>query len=153
MAEESNLYPGTSRCRPAELESGGSGVYCCIPLCKNATYNRYKERSGIGFFRFPKDKELNRKWINIVKRFRRSGGADSFTVNSSTVICEFHFKISDIKVLSGYGKKTLVTGAIPSLFKFKEFSICWHSSLVLSLVSIVSLAMKIVYQAWPRFHI
>ena len=77
MAEESNLYPGTSRCRPAELEGGGSGVYCCIPLCKNVTYNRYKERSGIGFFRFPKDKELNRKWINIVKQFRRSGGADS----------------------------------------------------------------------------
>ena len=120
MAEESNLYPGTSRCRPAELEGGGSGVYCCIPLCKNATYNRYKERSGIGFFRFPKDKELNRKWINIVKQFRRSGGADSFKVNSSTVICEFHFKISDIKVSSGYGKKKLVTGAIPSLFKFKE---------------------------------
>ena len=55
-----------------------------------------------------------------MKQFRRSGGADSFKVNSSTVICEFHFKISDIKVSSGYGKKTLVTGAILSLFKFKE---------------------------------
>ena len=36
------------------------------------------------------------------------------------MICEFNFKICDIKVSSGYGKKTLVTGAIPSLFKLKE---------------------------------
>ena len=77
MAEDSNVYPGTSQCRPAELDGGGSGVYCCIPLCKNATYNREKQKSGIGFFRFPKDKEMKVKWINMIKQFRRSGGADT----------------------------------------------------------------------------
>ena len=45
MAEMANVYPGTSQCRPAELDGGGSGVYCCIPLCKNATYNRNKQKS------------------------------------------------------------------------------------------------------------
>ena len=49
----------------------------------------------------------------------RSGGADSFKVTSSTVICEFHFKTSEIKVSSGYGKKTLISGAVPTVFKFK----------------------------------
>ena len=34
MAEDTNVYPGTSQGRPAQLDGGGSGVYCCIPLCK-----------------------------------------------------------------------------------------------------------------------
>ncbi len=119
MAEDSNVYPGTSQRRPVELDGGGSGVYCCIPLCKNATYNRDKQKSGIGFFRFPKDDELRKKWMNTIKQFRRSGGADSFKVTSSTVICEFHFKISEIKVSSGYGKKSLLPGTVPTIFKFK----------------------------------
>ena len=58
MAEDANDYPGTSQCRSAELDGGGSGVYCCIPLCKNATYNRNTQKSRIGFFRFPKEENL-----------------------------------------------------------------------------------------------
>ena len=119
MAEDSNVYPSTSQHRQAELDGGGSGVYCCILLCKNATYNQDKQRPGIGFFRFPKEKNLRTRWMNTVKRFRRSGGADSFKVTSLTVICEFHFKKSEIKVSSGYGKKTLISGAVPTVFKFK----------------------------------
>ena len=37
----------------------------------------------------------------------------------STVVCEFHFKTSEIKVSSGYGKKSLVPGTVPTIFKFK----------------------------------
>ena len=59
------------------------------------------------------------KWINMIKQFRRSGGADTLKVTSSTVVCEFHFKTSEIKVSSGYGKKSLVPGAVPTIFKFK----------------------------------
>ena len=119
MAEDSNVYPGTSQCHPAKLDGGGSGVYCCILLCKNATYNQEKQKSGNGFFRFPKDKEMKVKWINIIKQFRRSGGADTFKVTSSTVVCEFHFKTSEIKVSFGYGKKFFVPCAVPTIFKFK----------------------------------
>ncbi|XP_065069725.1 uncharacterized protein LOC135694784 [Rhopilema esculentum] len=55
----------------------------------------------------------------MIKQFRRSGGADTFKVTSSTVVCEFHFKTSEIKVSSDCGKKSLVPGAVPTIFKFK----------------------------------
>ena len=37
-----------------------------------------------------------------------------------TVICEFHFEITEIRVSLGMGRKTLVHGSILSLFKFRK---------------------------------
>ena len=70
MPEDANVHSEKLQCRPTELDSGGSGVYCCIPLCKNATYNRNKQKSGTGFFRFPKDDHLRAKWTGIIKQFQ-----------------------------------------------------------------------------------
>ena len=50
--KEKEFYPRSSLHRPKELDIGGSGDYCCIPLCKNSTYDRDKMKTGIGFFRF-----------------------------------------------------------------------------------------------------
>ena len=140
MAEDSNVYPDTLQCRPAELDGSGSGVYCCIPLCKNATYNREKKKSGIGFFRFPKDKEMKVKWINMIKQFRRSGDADTFKVEM-LVVCEFHFKTSEIKVSSGYGKKFLYL-VLFQLFSSSSQRLAKHAKLHLTAVPVGQFRMS-----------
>ena len=120
MTEERELYPGSSQSRPIEIESGGSGIYCCVPQCGNATYNAQDQRSGIGFFKFPKDTKLRKSWVRVLSQHRRKGGNDMFSINDKTVICEFHFEITEIRVSLGMGRKTLVHGSIPSLFKFRK---------------------------------
>ena len=62
-----------------------------------------------------------KQWLSIFQTFRRKGGSDGFDPNKkSTVICEFHFKEGEIKKSLGTGRKTLVSGAVPSVFKFKQ---------------------------------
>ena len=74
MAEVANVYPGTSQCRPAELDGGGSGVYCCIPLCKNATYTTERNRSlELGFFDSRKMKILERNGQALSNSFEEVG--------------------------------------------------------------------------------
>ena len=115
------MYPSSSKTAPKEIEGGGSGVYCSFPLCKSATYNREGEKTGIGFFKFPNKEqcpELYKTWASIIKNYRRCGGKDTFQIKKSTVICEFHFKREEIKGSAGIGRKTLVKGTVPSIFKF-----------------------------------
>ena len=119
MAENSeNLYLKSHKTRPSEVKAGGSGVYCCVPMCGSATYDQNKERTGIGLFTFPKDPEMRRKWKSSIGRYRRKGGADSFQVKDTAVVCEFHFRPEEIKVSLGIGRKTLIKDAVPSVFTF-----------------------------------
>ena len=121
--DEEKTYPGTSQERPAEILRGGSGVYCCVPACGSATYNNLKEKSGIGMFKFPKDSQMRRKWINVISQYRRKVRNDNFNVNNKTVVCEFHFKINEIKVSLRMGRrKTLIAGVVSSIFTFKQNS-------------------------------
>ena len=56
--------------------SAGFGDFCCIPECKSAFYtkcDRKRVKTGIGLFRFPKDKTEKRRWINIISMYRRKG--------------------------------------------------------------------------------
>ena len=47
-------------------------------------------------------------------------GADTFEIKKTTSICEFHFQAKEIKVSLGVGRKTLVEGAVPSIFPSKR---------------------------------
>ena len=116
------VYPCSSKQRPQENVSGGYGMHCCIPECSSFFYDRNREKTGIGFFKFPKDEQLRKKWLKVIGQFRRKGGADSFRVIDSTAVCEFHFKSDEIRVSLGIGRKTLVPGSIPNLFSFKPVS-------------------------------
>ena len=61
-----------------------------------------------------------RSWVNVISNYWRKGGDDNFSVTKkSTVICEYHFKESEVRISIGSGRKTLVTGAIPSIFSWK----------------------------------
>ena len=112
----------SSKSRPNEVDGGGRDVYCCIPLCGSATYDRFMIKTEIGFFKFPDEKKypvLRKKWISTIKQFRRKGSNDSFQIKSTTKVCEFHFKPEEIKVSMGIGRKSILPGAIPSIFKFR----------------------------------
>ena len=86
-------YATSSKSRPNEVDGGGRGVYCCIPLCGSATYDRFMLKTEIGFFQFLDEKKypvLRKKWISTIKQFRRKGSNDSFQIKSTTKVCEFH---------------------------------------------------------------
>ena len=36
---------------PASVTSGGFGIYCCVPQCGGASYDKHKQKSGIAFFK------------------------------------------------------------------------------------------------------
>ena len=50
-------YATSPKSRPNEVDGGGRGVYCCIPLCGSATYDRFMIKTEIGFFKFPDEKK------------------------------------------------------------------------------------------------
>ena len=38
--------------RPKQLNIGGKGKYCYIPVCKNAQYDKEWQKTNIGLFKF-----------------------------------------------------------------------------------------------------
>lgn len=68
-----------------------------------------------------KDNE-RRKWINAISPYRRKGFDDTYdpTNKDKYFVCEFHFKLEDIRVSIGIGRKTLKPGVVPTIFKFKN---------------------------------
>ena len=107
-------YEGTTKKRPRKLDTSGTGDYCCIPNCKSSTLDKNQEKTGIGFFTFPKDEALKRIWLQRLKTYRK----DKVVIKRNTKVCEFHFEISCIKFYEK-GKKTLKPGSIPTLFDFR----------------------------------
>ena len=121
MASHGVGYSETLK-RPTEVTKGGRGMYCCVPQCGNSSYDRNKDKTNIGLFTIPSEKhpENRKRWVSILTSFRRKGGQDNFKITNATRVCEFHFKPEEIRISSGIGRKTLISGAVPSVFKFKE---------------------------------
>ena len=42
---------------PKQLNIGRKGKYCCIPVCKNAQYDKDWQKANIGLFKFADDKD------------------------------------------------------------------------------------------------
>ena len=123
---ESTIYcENTVLKRLRQLNIGGKGKYCCIPICKNAENDKERGKIKIGLFRFPdKDSKPNlyKLWYNKIKIFRRAGWKVSLKVTNNTYVCEFHFNITDINVSQGRYIKTLKRNVVPSVFTFKNKS-------------------------------
>ena len=112
-------YVGSAKKRPKQADRGGRGTYCCVPECKSLSHDRARNKTGIGYFKLPtEDPKLWKEWANILKQIRK----DKFNITKTTVFCEFHFKQEEIKVSRGIGRKTLIRGAVPSIFTFKANS-------------------------------
>ena len=122
MSSETN-YSASSKSRPEKNISGGYGNYCCIPGCTSALYDKSGKKTEIGFFRIPKNEPLRKKWVQAIKNVRRKGGTDNFNVNDPKKnyrVCEFHFKPEDLRLTWGSGKKKVIDGRLPSIFKSEE---------------------------------
>ena len=76
-------YENTVLERPKQLNIGGKVKCCCIPVCKNAQYDRDWQKTNIGLFKFP-DKDAKPEHQN--KTFRRAGRKDSFKVTKNTYV-------------------------------------------------------------------
>ena len=118
VAENEETYFNSSQKRPPRITSSGSGIYCCVPQCGSALYDKYKQKSDIGFFNFPENVALFKVWKKAIGQYRRRGGADTCKIKKTTRICDFHFQAKEIKVSLIVGRKTLVEGVARSIFSF-----------------------------------
>ena len=70
--ESTMYYENTLLEQPKQLNIGGKGKYRCIPVCKNAQYEKDYQKTKINFFKFS-DKgakpDLYKLWCNKIKTF------------------------------------------------------------------------------------
>ncbi len=78
--------------------------------CYNFHYKKDGTPTGLHFFAFAQKNPRKNQWCNLIKR---RDGLDGFKVTLHTVLCEEHFKASDIKKNPLRWK--LVADAAPSL--------------------------------------
>ena len=88
---DKEIYQNSSKKRPQKNYRGGFGDYCGIPGCKSVFYDANRVKTGIALFKLPKDPALRKKWLQVIKRYRRTGGADKFSEIKKVMVYEFHF--------------------------------------------------------------
>ena len=120
MSEKETYHACSSKTRPDKNLSGGYGNYCCVPGCKSAVYNSRREKTGISMFKLPTKDPERRSWLKVLKNVRRKGGADTFDPSKRIYVCEFHFKLEDVRVTLGMGRKKIIQGRLPSVFPSKK---------------------------------
>ena len=67
----------------------------------------------------PKDPALRKKWLQVIKRYTRTGGADKFSKKKKVMVFQLHFNSEQIQVPLGIDKKRYLPGSVPSVFEFK----------------------------------
>ena len=75
---DKRIYQNSSKKRPQKNYRGCFRDYCCIPGCQSAFYDGNRVKTDIKIFKFP-DSALRKKWRQVIKRYRRIGGADKFS--------------------------------------------------------------------------
>ena len=115
---DTEIYQNSSQKRPQKNYRGGLRDYCCIPECQSAFYDANRVKTGIALFKLPKDPALRKKWLQVIKRYRPTGGADKFSKTEKVMVCEFHFNPKQIRVSLGIGRKTYLPGSVLSVFEF-----------------------------------
>ena len=66
-----------------------------------------------------KDPALRKKWLQVIKRYRRNGGADKFSKTKNVIVCKFHINPEQIRVSLGISRKTCLPGSLPSMPELK----------------------------------
>ena len=67
----------------------------------------------------PKDPALRKKCLQVIKRYERTGRADTFSKTKKVMVCEFHLNPKQVWVSLGIGRKSCLPGSVPSVFKVK----------------------------------
>ena len=73
---DKEIYQNLSKKRPQKYYEDGFGDYCYIPGCQSAFYDANRVKTGILLFKLPKDSALRKEWLQVIKRYRRTGGAN-----------------------------------------------------------------------------
>ena len=87
--EEREFHPGTFTSRPRKFSVVCSGDFCCIALCKSSTLDRDRNKSGIGFFFFPSDSTIRKRWVEVICQFCRKCVNDSFSIKNQQKFADF----------------------------------------------------------------
>ncbi|XP_068630585.1 THAP domain-containing protein 1 [Battus philenor] len=88
-------------------------VSCVVPNCKNSSGKASKNKDGITFHRFPRDKQRKKLWDVAVNR------EEGWSSTPSSTVCSEHFAPNDFN-LTESGLRRLASNAIPSI----NISIC-----------------------------
>ena len=73
---DKEIYQNVSKERPQRNYRGGFGDYCCIPGCQRAFCDANRVKTGILLFKLPKDPALRKEWLQVIKIYRRTRGAN-----------------------------------------------------------------------------
>ncbi|XP_062272196.1 THAP domain-containing protein 6-like [Scomber scombrus] len=82
--------------------------HCAAYCCQNRRTVQNRAR-GITFHKFPKDRDVRKKWEVALRR-------EGFTASDSSVLCSEHFKQDDLDRTGQIVR--LRDGVIPSIFSF-----------------------------------
>ncbi|XP_026329014.1 THAP domain-containing protein 2-like [Hyposmocoma kahamanoa] len=82
-------------------------VTCAVVNCKNTSAKTSKNKDGITFHRFPRDKERRRLWEQAVDR-------RDWTSTASSTVCSEHFEARDF-YLTESGLRRLAIDSVPSI--------------------------------------
>ncbi|KAJ8334017.1 hypothetical protein SKAU_G00413360 [Synaphobranchus kaupii] len=94
-------------------EDSTTSHHCCVPQCTASA----KFNSVLSFHTFPKDKELEKRWVAKIRR-------DNFTITNHTRVCSRHFQSTDlIEPPTPAGRRRLKHGAVPVLFQWNNFTL------------------------------
>ncbi|XP_075971055.1 THAP domain-containing protein 1-like [Anticarsia gemmatalis] len=98
-------------------------VSCAVASCKNTSAKISKNKDGITFHRFPRDKDRKRQWEIAVNR------EPDWISTSSSAVCSEHFKADDFYVTES-GLRRLSLDAVPTI----NISACQEPEPTISLV-------------------
>ena len=94
--KEIQNYQNSSRKRPQKNYRSGLGDYSCTPGCQSASYDANVVKIA-----------LLKKCLQVIKRYKCTGGADKFSKTKKVMVCEFHFNPKQIRVSLGIGRKRI----------------------------------------------
>ncbi|CAH3170887.1 unnamed protein product [Porites lobata] len=81
-------------------------THCCVPEC-----NQKGVKSPTGFFEFPNQSSLRKRWIHAIQ----GDGGKNWQITRDTKVCSLHFRREDLRK-SLAGRTYLVDGCVPSRF-------------------------------------
>ncbi|XP_021192677.2 THAP domain-containing protein 1 [Helicoverpa armigera] len=83
-------------------------VSCAVANCKNTSAKISKDKDGITFHRFPRDKERRKQWELAVNR------EEEWSSTASSAVCSEHFEAKDF-YLTESGLRRLAVDAVPAI--------------------------------------
>eukprot|EP00795_Rhopilema_esculentum_P004025 gene4025-20194_t len=96
-----------------KTESKGKNGLNEVPSCQCENDSRYQ--SNLSFHCFPKNEATRKVWI---AKIRRDPGR-AFSITNHAVVCSAHFRLKELKT-SQAGKRSLKSGAVPTIFSWQE---------------------------------